>query len=135
MDTRAASTPFVVESTHPAAILYTDDWNGYNFVPRLREVVKHGAKQYVDGMVHTQGIESFWALLKRGYDGTYHKMSVKHLERYVNEFAGRHNQRPLDTIDQMAAMARGLNGKRLTFEELIGPPETRRPGMIQEPLL
>ena len=57
------------------------------------------------GMAHTQGIESFWAALKRGYHGTYHKMSEKHLDRYVSEFAGRHNHRPLDTIDQMSAMA------------------------------
>ena len=46
--------------------------------------------------------------MKRGYHGTYHKMSPKHLDRYVNEFAGRHNDRPLDTIDQMAHMAKGL---------------------------
>ena len=59
-------------------------------------------------------------MLKRGYQGTYHKLSVKHLDRYVQEFAGRHNQRPLDTIDQMAAMARGMDGKRLTYRELIG---------------
>ena len=59
-------------------------------------------------MVHTNGIESFWALLKRGYIGTYHKMSVKHLHRYVTEFAGRHNVRSLDTIQQMAALALGM---------------------------
>ena len=69
-------------------------------------------------------------MLKRGYVGTYHKLSVKHLDRYVNEFAGRHNQRPLDTIDQMSAMARGMDGKRLRYEDLIGPRETRQPKML-----
>ena len=119
---------FVTGATAPEAIIYTDEWRGYNYVPRIRETVKHGAKQYVDGMVHTNGMESFWSMLKRGYVGTYHKLSVKHLDRYVDEFAGRHNQRPLDTIDQMATMVRGMNGKRLRYEDLIGPPETRFKG-------
>ena len=59
-------------------------------------------------------------MLKRGYYGTYHKMSEKHLGRYVNEFAGRHNQRPLDTAGQMECMARGLMNKRLRYQDLIG---------------
>lgn len=70
-------------------------------------------------MAHTNGIESFWAMLKRGYHGTYHRMSPKHLGRYVNEFAGRHNSRSLDTLDQMAAIMHGLEGKRLTYPSLI----------------
>jgi len=57
-------------------------------------------------------------MLKRGYIGTYHKMSDKHLGRYVNEFAGRHNQRPLDTVEQMQEVARGLVGKRLRYAHL-----------------
>ena len=70
---------------------------------------------------HTNGIESFWSMLKRGYIGTFHRMSPKHLDRYVAEFAGRHNARPLDTADQMRAMVRGLVGKRLQYDELTGP--------------
>ena len=58
-------------------------------------------------------------MLKRGYMGTYHQMSVKHLDRYVNEFSGRHNTQPLDTINQMAAIAQGLVGKNLKYRELI----------------
>ncbi len=126
---------FVIDNTVPGATIYTDEARGYKSLPRFHQAVNHSAGEFVRGVAHTNGLESFWALLKRGYHGSYHKMSVKHLERYVNEFAGRHNQRPMDTIDQMAAMARGLNGKRLTYEELIGPPETRRPGMIQERLI
>ena len=71
-------------------------------------------------MAHTNGIESHWAMLKRGYIGIYHQMSPKHLHRYVNEFDGRHNVRPLDTIDHMEAMAAGMAGKRLRYEDLIG---------------
>ena len=60
-------------------------------------------------------------MLKRGYYGTYHRMSPKHLDRYVSEFAGRHNQRPLDTIDQMRRNALGLVGKRLRYDDPDGP--------------
>ena len=58
-------------------------------------------------------------MLKRGYVGTYHRMSPKHLHRCVDEFAGRHNVRESDTIDQMAAMVRGMGGKRLRYKDLI----------------
>ena len=85
----------------------------------MLESVNHFVKEYVNGQAHTNGIESFWALLKRGYYGTYHKMSAKHLPRYVNEFAGRHNIREQDTIDQLAFIARGLIGKRLRYQDLV----------------
>ena len=58
-------------------------------------------------------------MLKCGYHGTYHHMSEKHLGRYVGEFAGRHNARPADTIDQMQATAKGMVGKRLTYQKLV----------------
>lgn len=58
-------------------------------------------------------------MLKRGYKGTYHKMSEKHLFRYVTEFAGRHNVRGLGTLAQMAFLAKGLDGKRMTYNDLV----------------
>ena len=70
-------------------------------------------------MAHTNGIESHWAMLKRGYVGVYHQMSDKHLHRYVTEFEGRHNSRPLDTTEQMRIMAQGADGKRMTYAGLI----------------
>ena len=108
---------FIEKRVKPDATVYTDEHSGYNNVPN-REVVKHSVGEYVNGMAHTNGIESFWSMLKRGYIGTYHKMSDKHLGRYVNEFAGRHNQRPLDTIEQMQEVAQGLVGKRLRYAHL-----------------
>ena len=73
-------------------------------------------------MAHTNGIESFWSLLKRGYHGTFHHMSEKHLNRYVTEFAGRHNSRNADTVDMMGQMAKGMVGKRLMYRELVARP-------------
>lgn len=70
-------------------------------------------------MAHTNDIESFWAMLKRRYKGTYHKMSVKHIARYIAEFAGRHNVRDLDTLAQMAALARSFDGRRLKYSDLV----------------
>ena len=87
---------------------------------RPHEAVKHSVGEYVREMAHTNGIESFWATLKRGHDGVYHHFSAKHLDMYVTEFEGRHNFRPLDTAEQMAALAQGSVGKRLPYAELTG---------------
>ena len=100
-------------------MVYTDEHGSYQGLEN-HETVKHSVSEYVNGMAHTNGIESFWALLKRGYHGTYHHMSEKHLNRYVNEFAGRHNVRPLDTLEQMKRITAGLVGKRLQYSELVG---------------
>jgi transposase-like protein len=79
----------------PGATLYTDKWVGYRGLKAEfnHATVDHMAKQYVNGDCHTNGIESFWALFKRGYHGIYHQMSKKHLQRYVNEFTFRLNRR------------------------------------------
>ena len=84
------------------------------------EAVNHSAGEYVRGEVHTNSIESFWALFKRGYYGTYHHMSRQHLGRYLAEFSGRHNVRNLDTAEQMRRLARGLVGRVLTWQQLAG---------------
>ena len=79
----------------PGATLYTDKWVGYRGLKAEfnHATVDHMAKQYVNGDCHTNGIESFWALFKRGYHGIYHQMSKKHLQRYLNEFTFRLNRR------------------------------------------
>ena len=115
---RATVQEFVVEHVDPDAMLYTDESSAYDGLPN-HETVRHSIGEYVQEQAHTNGIESFWSLLKRGYYGTYHKMSDKHLSRYIGEFAGRHNARAVDTIEQMTLMAQGMMGKRLTYQELI----------------
>ena len=70
-------------------------------------------------MAHTNGIESFWATLKRAHKGTFHKISPKHLQRYVNEFSSRHNIRSSNTIDQMQVICQMMLDKRLQYKDLI----------------
>lgn len=114
---------FVKQRAHPKAVVYTDEHSGYVGIPFYHETVRHGGGEYVREDTHTNGIESFWALLKRGYHGTYHYMSPKHLNRYLNEFCGRYNEKSSDTIDQMTIMAKGMEGKTLTYRDLTqGPP-------------
>lgn len=84
---------FVKAVSEKNSIVYTDDAPAYSGMDREHETVKHSVSEYVRDQVHTNGIESFWALMKRGYHGTYHHMSPKHLDRYVREFSGRHNIR------------------------------------------
>jgi transposase-like protein len=112
---------FVLENVEVGAMVYTDEHGGYKGLSKSFEhsSVKHSVGEYVNGMAHTNGIEGFWAMLKRGYKGTYHQMSRKHLARYVTEFAGRHNVRDFDTIVQMALLAKGLDGKRLRYNDLV----------------
>lgn len=109
---------FVHNSISPKAKVYTDDHKSYLGIPN-HESVNHSVGEYVRDMAHTNGVESFWATLKRGYYGTYHRISEKHLERYVNEFSGRHNDRPSDTIEQMKAVVASFDGKRLPYERLV----------------
>ncbi len=118
---------FVGDHAAEGATVYTDDHGGYQGMPFEHETVKHSVGEYDSGMAHTNGIESFWALLKRGYHGTYHHMSERHLNRYVGEFSGRHNDRSADTIDQMARIAQGMAGKRLRYRDLIADPESSSP--------
>ena len=110
---------FVTENTKPDAVVYTDEARAYSDLPREHFAISHGVGEFVRDQAHTNGLESFWSMLKRGYTGTYHHISPKHLHRYVDEFSGRHNVRPLDTIDQMAVVVRRAAGRRMTYAELI----------------
>jgi len=112
---------FVVDHAAPHAKVYTDEAKAYVGLPFQHESVKHSAREYVRGMAHTNGIENFWSMFKRAYHGTYHKISPKHLDRYVQQFAGKHNCRDLDTADQMTLIATSLAGRRLLFSDLTAP--------------
>jgi len=107
------------------AIVCTDEHKSYIGIDRFfkHKAVKHSAGEFVDGMAHVNGIESHWAMMKRGYHGTYHRMSPKHLQRYVDEFQGRHDVRGMDTIEQMETMVKNFDGKRLTYKQLTEDPE------------
>ena len=111
---------FVIRHTTAHTMVYTDEAAAYRDLPRHHEAVSHSAGEYVRGMAHTNGLESHWALFDRGIYGTYHHVSVKHLDSYNTEFSGRHNTRPLDTAEQMTAMAQGADGKRMRYVDLIG---------------
>ncbi len=107
------------DHTVEGATVYTDDASAYKGIDRPHEAVRHSVGEYVRDQAHTNGLESFWAPLKRAHKGTFHKMSPKHLNRYVDEFSGRHNVRSRDTADQMGQMAAGMVGKRLRYNDLI----------------
>lgn len=89
-------TPLITNQVAPATTVYTDEFRSYNKVAKLgykHLIVNHGAKVYVDGNAHTNTIEGFWSLVKRGIDGVYHAVSPKYLQSYVNEYSFRYNHR------------------------------------------
>ena len=109
---------FISAVTYPDTIIFPDEFPAYKGMYREHGTVKHKAGQYVDGEAHTNGIESIWALFRRGYMGTYHQMSPKHLNRYISECYGRFNSRDSDIEDQMAKVVEGGVGKRLRLKDL-----------------
>jgi transposase-like protein len=109
---------FVMKHAAPGAEVYTDEAAAYRGLPN-HDSVKHSVGEYVDGKVHTNGVESFWSMLKRAHKGTFHKISPKHLQRYVSEFAGKHNIRDSDTITQMRDTVARLVGRNLFYRDLI----------------
>ena len=103
--------------------VYTDGAAAYTKLNTANHgVVEHSVGHYVseDGVVYTNGIESFWSMIKRGVMGAYHYISPKHTHRYAVEFAGRHNDKDLDMIDQITSLMARMSGKRLTYRQLVG---------------
>lgn len=114
----------IVENVQLGTQLYTDDFLSYARIGKMfpHEVVKHGKGQYVrEGDIHSNSAESFWALFKRGHYGTYHFMSKKHLQAYVDEFVYRFNNRGVALVDLFADMvARVAEGEAMPYKKLIG---------------
>jgi hypothetical protein len=109
------------------AVLYTDEHVGYKALePDYTHVVINHLEKYVDGRVHTNGIENFWSLLKRGLNGTYVAVEPFHLFRYVDEQVFRFNNRKdaagnkLNDADRFNLALSQVAGKRLTFAEVTG---------------
>lgn len=105
----------------PGSILCTDEHLAYKGMDEFNHLeVKHSAKEFVNGMAHTNGIESVWALIKRGYNGVYHNFSTKHLRRYINEFTFRLNDGncKISTMDRVNVLFLGSIGKNLTYKDL-----------------
>jgi transposase-like protein len=112
------------KNIHPGATLMTDEWGGYKGTDFQHAIINH-AVEYVNGQVHTQGIENFWALLKRSLGGTYISVEPFHLDSYVDEQAFRYNNRatkdnPLTDADRFALAVSQISGRRLTYAELTG---------------
>ena len=110
---------FISDHADADATIYTDDAAAYTDLPFHHETVNHSVSEFVRDMAHTNGIESFWSMLKRGYTGVYHHISAKHLQRYIAEYAGRHNVREEDTMKQMEAVVTRMVGKRIMYQELV----------------
>lgn len=113
--------PAIQATVAPGSVLYTDEHRGYNGLEGYsRTVVNHSVREYVNGMAHTNGIESFWALFKRCYHGVYHWMSRKHLQKYIDEAAYRLNRRGQDMNMVFGEVVeRTTDGAKLPYKKLI----------------
>src|SRR5205823_6331247 len=92
----ASVMPHIVERVLPKSTIYTDEFCVYDILDRRtykHRRIRHEEKVYVSGDVHTNTIEGFWSLVKRGIGGVYHSVSKKHLQDYLSEYAWRYNRR------------------------------------------
>lgn len=118
--TRQSIHPIVRENVKQGSRLLTDEWGGYNGLNKTynHNVVHHSSGQYVTGDVHTNSLEGFWSLLKRGIYGIYHQVSPQHLHRYCDEFSFRYNTRisnEANRLDKAISQCKG----RLKYADLI----------------
>jgi len=118
--TREDIHKFISENVSPDSTLYSDDHSGYQELNGYKhEVVDHARGEYVKGMIHTNNIESFWALLKRGHYGIFHSISAKHLHRYLAEFEVRWDMNKMDGSTRLDALLESSPGLRLPYVRLI----------------
>jgi len=120
-DTRSKTIlPIINNKVEKGSVVYTDEWKSYRTLGKnyQHSFINHGANEFVSGDVHTNNIEGFWALLKRGLTGIYHHMSDKHLEKYINEFTFRFNNRKLTDGSKFDVCLANSKG-RLDYKTLI----------------
>lgn len=125
LTTDAATIQAEVNNTVEAgSVLCTDEHGAYRGMDQQfnHAVVNHSAKEFVNGMAHTNGIESVWAVLKRGFYGTYHSFSGKHLQRYIDEFTFRLNEGNVKhhTMTRIDSLLERTVGTRITYKQLVG---------------
>lgn len=116
--------PLITFNVDKSAKIMTDEWKAYKGLQKLFDhaFVKHGNGEYVIGDCHTNTIEGFWSLLKRGIIGQYHWISEKHLDKYLDEFEYRYNTKNMNCSDRFSNML-SLSESRLTYKELISSNE------------
>lgn len=116
----------VIENVEQGSTVYSDALRSYRNLPKdgfVHDFVDH-TEQYVKGLVHTNGVENFWSLLKRALKGTYASVEPFHLQAYCDEQAWRYNHRSMNDIKRFATAMRNIIGRRLTYKQLIGTMET-----------
>lgn len=122
--TRRTATSFAYRNIEAGSTIHTDESAIYNRLNGLiykHETINHGLGEYRRGNVTTNGVESVFAVMKRGIHGVYHHVSPKHLHRYVGEFSFRLNEGDVSrhTMDRLASLFGAAIGRRLTYKELI----------------
>jgi len=120
--TKKIMQPIVCENVDPGTKVFSDEWaSNWRMDDKYDHEVINYLEAYVDGNVHTNGMENFWSLLKRGINGTYVSVEPFHLFRYVDEQAFRFNNRkPMNDAQRFSYLVRKIVGKRLTYAELTG---------------
>lgn len=124
--------PFVIKNVEFGATLHTDEHLGYKGLAQVfkHQHVHHGAGEYVLGDCHTNTMEGFWSLLKRGLMGIYHSVSAKHLQQYLDEFVFRYNTRDMNESNRFDAMLNQM-AVRLTYQSLIANGSTGRNNQME----
>ena len=120
---RSTLQPIIKQNVEQGSTVITDELHTYDNLSEdfAHETINHNQKEYVRGEIHTQNIENFWSLLKRGILGIYHHVSEDHLHRYCDEFSYRYNSRKTEDTDRFISMLGQCEG-RLTYETLITHP-------------
>jgi transposase-like protein len=116
--TAATLRPILVAQVDRKSFLMTDDAGQYRYMGRefaRHEVVNHGIEEYVRGDAHTNTVEGYFSILKRGITGVYHHVSQQHLRRYLGEFDFRYNERKISDAERASKALKGIEGKRLTY--------------------